>query len=157
MDASKTHFGFTNIGSKTHIFRVIAKRNFKFWFGSPCKCFHPLISDFTTIGVKIMVNVSAWGKQTHCLSNCHLPIVLKRITLVDRYSVHKNIYRLSTSIFRSGASMCLSFSSYSRVSNRSGSTLIYLQKKIPPPSPYLIPHSYRVTKIKISYFKWLHL
>ena len=37
LDASQTHFGFTNIGSEMHSFRVIAKRHFKFWFGSPCK------------------------------------------------------------------------------------------------------------------------
>ena len=27
---------FTNIGSEMHIFRVIAKTNFKFWFAAPC-------------------------------------------------------------------------------------------------------------------------
>ena len=32
---NKSYFGFTNIGSETLIFRVIAKTNFKFWFGSP--------------------------------------------------------------------------------------------------------------------------
>ena len=36
MYTSQTHFGFTNIGSETYIFRFIAKRNLKFWFGSPC-------------------------------------------------------------------------------------------------------------------------
>ena len=36
MDASQTHFGFTNNWSEMHTFSVIAKRNFKFWFGSPC-------------------------------------------------------------------------------------------------------------------------
>ena len=35
-DDSQTHFGFINIGSEMLIFRVIAKTNFKFWFGSPC-------------------------------------------------------------------------------------------------------------------------
>ena len=34
--ASKTDFGFTNKGSEMHSLRVITKRNFKFWFGSPC-------------------------------------------------------------------------------------------------------------------------
>ena len=34
--ASQTHFGFSNIGLEMHIFRVMAKRNLKFWFGSPC-------------------------------------------------------------------------------------------------------------------------
>ena len=36
MEASKTHFGFTNMGSEMHIFRVIAIWNSKLWFGSPC-------------------------------------------------------------------------------------------------------------------------
>ena len=36
LDASQTHFGFTNMGSEMHGFRVIAKRHFKFWFGSLC-------------------------------------------------------------------------------------------------------------------------
>ena len=36
MHASETHFGFTIMESEMHSFRVIAKRNFKFWFGSPC-------------------------------------------------------------------------------------------------------------------------
>ena len=35
-DSSQTHFGFTNHGSEMVIYRVRAKRNFKFWFGSPC-------------------------------------------------------------------------------------------------------------------------
>ena len=35
IDGSQTHFGFSNIGSEMLIFRVIAKTNFKFWFGSP--------------------------------------------------------------------------------------------------------------------------
>ena len=35
MEASKTHFGFTNMGSEMHIFRVIAIWNSKLWFGSP--------------------------------------------------------------------------------------------------------------------------
>ena len=34
-DNSQTHFGFTNLGPEMLIFSVIAKRNFKFWFGSP--------------------------------------------------------------------------------------------------------------------------
>ena len=33
---SQTHFGFTNMGSEMHSFRVVAKINFKFWFGLPC-------------------------------------------------------------------------------------------------------------------------
>ena len=36
MDASKTHFGFTNLGSKMHIFRDIVICFSKFWIGSPC-------------------------------------------------------------------------------------------------------------------------
>ena len=36
MEGSKTHFGFTNMGSEMRIFRVIAIWNSKFWFGSPC-------------------------------------------------------------------------------------------------------------------------
>ena len=36
MEASKTHIGFTNMGSEMHIFGVIAILNSKFWFGSPC-------------------------------------------------------------------------------------------------------------------------
>ena len=36
MYATETHFGFIIMGSEMHSFRVIAKRNFKFWFGSPC-------------------------------------------------------------------------------------------------------------------------
>ena len=34
-DSPQMHFGFTNIESEMHSFRVIAKTNFKFWFGSP--------------------------------------------------------------------------------------------------------------------------
>ena len=34
--ASQIHFGFTNIESKMHIFRVIAIWSDNFWFGSPC-------------------------------------------------------------------------------------------------------------------------
>ena len=44
---SQTHFGFNNIGSEMHIFRVIAKTNFEFCFGSPCILFYGLINDST--------------------------------------------------------------------------------------------------------------
>ena len=37
---SQTHFGFTNHGSEMLIYSVRAKRNFKFWFGSPCTLKH---------------------------------------------------------------------------------------------------------------------
>ena len=38
--ASQTHFGFINMGSEMNSIRVIAKRHFKFWFGSPCITFY---------------------------------------------------------------------------------------------------------------------
>ena len=47
-DSSQTHFGFTNLGPEMLIFSVIAKRNFKFWFGSPCIIFHTYIICFNS-------------------------------------------------------------------------------------------------------------
>ena len=39
MEASKTHFGFTNMVSEMHIFRVTGIWISKLWFGSPCRYF----------------------------------------------------------------------------------------------------------------------
>ena len=38
-NASQTHFGFSNIGSEMHCFRVKALRKEQFWFGSPCSAY----------------------------------------------------------------------------------------------------------------------
>ena len=37
--SSQTHFGFANIGSEMHTFRVTAIWSCNFWFGSPCSTF----------------------------------------------------------------------------------------------------------------------
>ena len=72
--ACQTHFGFTNVGSDMHIFRVIAIWSSKFWFDSPCthffvtfEKFERLLNLWYLIGLAIMQNDwsfhTDWKKQ----------------------------------------------------------------------------------------------